>query len=81
MDVSPQTLATGTATGFVFTDYTALGLAGALERALAAYADRAVWARIVQNGMSQDWSWDQSARHYADLYARVLEKAPAGAPA
>ena len=29
------------------------------------------WRKLQRNGLSQDWSWDQRAVEYGDLYARV----------
>lgn len=59
----------GTGTGFRFTDYGAKALVAALQRALAAYRNRAAWLQIVRRGMGQDFSWKRSAKEYERLYA------------
>jgi starch synthase len=58
--------------GFVFTDPSAHGLWLAIERALALWADKAAWKRMMQAGMTRDFSWEKSAREYQRLYQRVL---------
>jgi starch synthase len=68
-----KTLADGTATGFVFGEYSALALAEALEQACRAYAQPDVWSRIVATGMQQDWSWAASARQYGELYRATAQ--------
>ena len=65
-------MAAGTATGFLFSDYSALALGESLERACNTYAQTESWQRIVQRGMSQDWSWAASARQYVDVYQATL---------
>lgn len=72
VDTTPQTLADGTATGFVFERYAADALRDAVGRALEAYGQPAVWRRLQQQGMAQDFSWHRSAGRYLDLYARAL---------
>jgi len=73
-DVTPQTSAAGTATGFVFEEYSAAALLEAVRRAVSAYRDHALWARLVHSGMGQDFSWDRSAREYVKVYERALAK-------
>ncbi len=77
-DVQEKTLAEGTATGFLFGDYSTLALNEALQRACAAYAQGEVWNRIVGTGMRQDWSWATSARGYVDLYRATMNQARKG---
>ncbi|MCX7929348.1 MAG: glycogen synthase [Chlorobi bacterium] len=59
-------------TGFVFRDYTADDFLSAIKRALALYKKTTYWAALVQNCMSQDFSWANSARQYHALYYRIL---------
>ena len=60
--------ARGTGTGFVFRDYDVTGLLWAVDEALAAFARPQDWARLRANAMAADFSWEASARRYADLY-------------
>ena len=63
-------------TGFSFNDYTAENMAHAIRRALAAFSDESRWMGIVRRGMSQDWSWQQSARKYLHLYQKIQALRP-----
>ncbi len=72
--VDAENLEKGTATGFLFDDYTSQALSGAIEHACQAYADPPTWDRIVGAGMRQDWSWGRSAPLYGDLYEMTLSR-------
>ena len=71
VDTTPDTLAAGTASGFVFEAYDALALEHAVHRALEAHADKHLWQGLVQRVMRQHWSWDSSARDYLAVYERL----------
>ena len=62
---------TGEGTGIVFEHFDADAMRWALARALELFHDRAAWARIVQNAMSQDFSWTRQAGLYEELYDRL----------
>jgi len=59
-------------TGFKFREYTPQALMLAVRRALDAYRDRRAWRALVVRGMSQDFSWDRSARSYEGLYRMLV---------
>jgi starch synthase len=63
---------TGEGTGFSFQDYTAQALLNTLRWALEVFGDRATWQRIQRAGMTEDFSWDASARQYVKVYERAL---------
>jgi starch synthase len=65
-------------TGFGFSEPTPEALLLSLRRALAVYRQRALWTRLIENAMAEDFSWDASAREYVSLYRKAL-KAAAGA--
>ena len=67
-DCAPETLANGTATGFVFDAPTPDALIAAVRRARDAWQDRALWRQLQRNGMHRDFSWSTSARRYLQLY-------------
>jgi starch synthase len=77
IDVTAQTLADGTATGFVFRDPTPQALRAAIDRSLALWPDRPTWLQIMRAGMRADWSWDHSARQYVQLYEEVSRRVQA----
>jgi starch synthase len=54
--------------GFKFRRAWGSDLVGAIGRAVATYRDRARWELMMCTGMSEDFSWRQSARRYRELY-------------
>ncbi len=72
--VTPFDPVTRRGTGFVFEEATAEALLGAVQAAVAAFADKATWRQLQYNTMTQDFSWDRSARQYAELYRQALRK-------
>jgi starch synthase len=74
-DADPRGIAARTATGFVFDEPSAEGLARALERVFALWDDPREWARVRGTAMQQDFSWMSSARLYLDLYRGLQPRA------
>jgi starch synthase len=60
------------ATGFVFTDVTAAGIAEVINRVVDAYADPKLWQTMQRAAMRHPVSWDSSAQAYRDLYAELV---------
>jgi len=54
--------------GFIFKPMTVAALKNTLKRALMAYGNKKAWQKIKQNGMTTDFSWNQSAQKYLELY-------------
>lgn len=63
-----------TGTGFKFHDYTKEAMLDAIDRALSLYRDKKSWARLVGRCMKEDFSWEKSAREYAELYRKAMAK-------
>ena len=61
----------GTGTGFKFYGYDARDLMAAVDRALAAFKDKKAWTRLMRNGMAQNYSWEQPAREYVEVYEKA----------
>jgi starch synthase len=72
--VEPYDAATGTGTGFRFDHADGTGMMWAIDRALALHADEAAWGKLVQAGMSRDFSWQRSAEEYVALYRGAMER-------
>ena len=68
-DYDPRT---GQGTGFVFGAYDRWALYAAIVRATEIYRHRDLWQQIQLRGMQADFSWERSARQYADLYRRAI---------
>lgn len=78
VDADAVTLAEGTATGFVFDDATPAALQLALQRAIALFADRNSWRRMMRQAMTRDLSWAAAARQYVELYRALVPEPAAG---
>lgn len=70
--VIPYNRYTGEGTGFAFSRLDSGDMAGAVNYALDAYADKKVMAGLIQNAMSQDFSSDKWAFEYAKLYVDMV---------
>ena len=64
----------GQGNGFKFTEYSAQEFLHSIKRALKIYANKTKWARLVKNCMANDFSWEQSAKQYMELYGKALKK-------
>lgn len=62
------------ATGFKLTATTVDALYNAIEQASVLYSKTADWQAIVQNGMSQNFNWNASAKQYLKLYKNAAEQ-------
>ncbi|SFP68122.1 glycogen synthase GlgA [Sphingomonas rubra] len=71
IDANQAALAAGVATGIVHDGVTPDALSHAITRAMHLHARPPVWRRLQENGMRADWSWDASARTYADLFRQL----------
>ena len=74
IDANEAALAARVATGFQFPPITTEGLRQALRRVFKAYREPKVWARLQNQGMKSDVSWERSAERYADLYSSLLAR-------
>jgi starch synthase len=70
VDVDP---ARRTGTGFTFEAFSVEALLDAVRRGASAYRQPALWKALVRNAMTEDFSWESSAREYATLYAKALK--------
>jgi len=64
----------GSGTGFRFSRYSERDLATAVRRAFEHYSDRERWRELMRRGMSENWSWAESARKYLRLYKRIYRE-------
>jgi len=61
-------------TGFVFEKIHHMSLVAAIKSAFKVYAEREQWQTIQRAGMAQDFSWENSARKYLELYQSIIKK-------
>ena len=62
-------------TGFLFDAFGVEAMQEAIQRAVSAFRRPEHWSALVRNGMTEDFSWDASAREYALLYKKALRPA------
>ena len=70
-DSTPETLGSGTASGFVFHEFSADGLRQTLNRSFALHRRRADWARVRRQAMQLRFDWKVAAQAYCTLYQRI----------
>lgn len=58
----------GTGNGFTFKSFDAYDMLDAVKRAVNSYNNKQEWAKVVENAMTTDCSWDKSALAYIALY-------------
>jgi starch synthase len=73
VDVNDENLAQDRATGFVFGEASRHALGVRIREACGFYRDKApAWAKVQRRAMQQDFSWDDSAANYEQLYRSLL---------
>ncbi len=76
INLNDASIAAGTATGFSFQNYDFDSLRECVLRAVDIYSrEPHIWATLVRTGMTQDWSWTNSAIAYESVYRRARELA------
>jgi len=61
-------------TGFVFEKPHHMALVAAIKSAFKVFADHEKWQAIQRAGMAQDFSWENSAKKYLELYQSIIKK-------
>jgi len=61
-------------TGFKFQEYQAEAFWRSLEEALQTYKIPHLWRALMRNAMTQDFSWENSAREYLRLYQMARDR-------
>jgi starch synthase len=70
--VEPLDAARRTGTGFRFDTPDGTGLMWAVDQALAAHRQPAVWKALMRRAMQRDFSWERSAGEYVALYRKAI---------
>ena len=74
VDTTAETLAAGTATGFLFDDANTSAFLQAVHRAIDCHHSGDRWRQIMQTAMLQDFGWGRSARRYEALYLELVKE-------
>ncbi|MCE1189016.1 MAG: glycogen synthase GlgA [Ignavibacteria bacterium] len=61
-----------TGNGFSFVHYNAEALLKTVRRAIDKYHQKDIWNQMMQNAMSCNFSWEESAKKYIDLYKKAI---------
>jgi starch synthase len=73
VDANVQARDAGTATGFVFRQPNSDELLDAVQRAIGLWHESASWRQLQHTAMAQDFSWQQSADRYLELYRSATD--------
>lgn len=60
-------------TGFVFKDFTETAMMKAIQRAIELFPKKRKWTKLMKNGMRQDFSWNNSAQKYLELFSTLIK--------
>ena len=71
VNTTPENLRAGSANGFVFDDAGSGALSACIAGASVLYRDAPTWLEIQRHGMTQDFSWADSAARYEALYRSI----------
>lgn len=58
--------------GFKFQEYDSERLLEKIAEARQVYSQKDLWRSLMLNGMRADFSWTESARHYVELYQKLM---------
>jgi starch synthase len=61
----------GKGTGFKFAEFKAKAFLDQIAHAVEIFNDKDCWRTIVRNGMTADFSWEESAQKYVGLYKMI----------
>ena len=71
--ISSYDEATNEGNGFSFTHYNGHSMLAAIRRAIKFYHQPQIWKDIVVQAMKSDFSWNNSAQEYVELYYKTLD--------
>jgi starch synthase len=78
VDTNEETLASGTANGFCFSEETYEACDATVRRAVETFQDPELRRQLISNGMHLDYSWSKSAQQYVALYQEVIQSRKSG---
>lgn len=59
--------------GFIIDEYTCFALVDAIKKALMCYRDKKRWQEKIKKGMKANFSWQESAKKYIQLYKKLIK--------
>lgn len=64
----------GKGTGFLFNEFSPEAMVESISEAVRVFENKAIWAKIMHNGMKEDFSWECSSSKYVNLYEEILKR-------
>lgn len=64
----------GSGNGFTFYDPTSKNLINTIKRALEVYKNKDDWTKLIYSVMTEDFSWNHSAKEYHSMYLTLTDK-------
>ena len=64
----------GAGNGFKFTEYKTTAFLEKMKEALNVFENREAWSQLMQKAMSEDFSWEISAKKYLELYKKAQSR-------
>lgn len=58
--------------GFLFYDYSSEAFWDSIKRARELFRDRELWLKLMDRAMARDFSWEQAAERYEQLYSELV---------
>jgi len=74
VDANEANLQADRATGFAFVNATEPALHATLHRAQRLFVEPPRWQQVMRRAMAQDFSWDEAAARYVELFDAVTER-------
>jgi len=74
VDANEASLNADRATGFAFVNATEMALHATLHRAQRLFADKPRWQQVMRRAMAQDFSWDEAAARYLELFRQLAAR-------
>jgi starch synthase len=65
---------TGNGNGFKFRAYEPKAFQETVRKAVDLFQDAKAWERLMANGTKEDFSWEQSARRYLEVYRSLMRR-------
>ncbi len=63
---------TGEGNGFSFAEYNAHDMLHTIRRAVDFFSNKDIWYKIVRRAMKENFSWEESAKKYIELYESLM---------
>ncbi len=63
---------TGEGNGFSFAEYSSHDMMYTIRRAVDFFSNKEIWPKLVRRAMKENFSWDESAKKYIEMYQGLI---------